>query len=86
MHNNFLMGLIFWKCWRVALKKFKMHMGIWIFQKPFKSNRFQIVVWSQNLRFSYFLFELIFESIYSQKKASLARTVLKPSSFLAGAL
>ena len=22
VHNNFLMGLIFWKCWRVALKKF----------------------------------------------------------------
>ena len=25
------MGLIFWKCWRVALKKFKFLMGIWIF-------------------------------------------------------
>ena len=23
VHNNYLMGLIFWKCWRVALKKFK---------------------------------------------------------------
>ena len=31
VHNNFLMGLIFWKCLRVALKKYKFLMGIWIF-------------------------------------------------------
>ena len=36
VHNNFLMGLIFSKCWRVALKKFKFLMGIWIFQKRFQ--------------------------------------------------
>ena len=114
---NFLMGLIFWKCWRVALKKFKFCMGIWIFlKKGFKSNGFHVVVWSQNLRFflfrissqiwrfsqifrfSHFSFGLIFKRISSQKRlvlhvlcpshscASLARTVLKPLSFLAGTL
>ena len=36
VHNNYLIGLIFWKCWRVALKKFKFLMGIWIFQKRFQ--------------------------------------------------
>ena len=27
VRNNYLMGLIFWKCWRVALKKFKIIYG-----------------------------------------------------------
>ena len=57
VHNNFLMGLIFWKCWRVALKKFKFPMGIYGFlKKGFKSNGFHVVVWSQNLRV--FLFRI----------------------------
>ena len=25
VHNNYLMGLIFWKYWRVALKKLKFY-------------------------------------------------------------
>ena len=28
VHNNFIMGLIFWKCWRVALKK-RYYYGLW---------------------------------------------------------
>ena len=36
LQNNYLMGLIFWRSWRVALKKIKILMGIWIFQKTFK--------------------------------------------------
>ena len=131
VHNNFLMGLVFWNCWRVALKKFKFLMGIWIFKKGFKSNGFQVVVWSQNLRFflfrissqiwrfsqklrylRFFLFRISSQIwTFSQKLtfsflkgfqakkglvlhvlcpshpcASLARTVLKPLSFLAGTL
>ena len=39
----------------------------------------QILRFSQKLRFSHFLFGLIFKRISSQKKASLARTVPKPS-------
>ena len=35
-HNNYLMGFIFWKCWRVLLKKIKIRMGIWIFQNEDK--------------------------------------------------
>ena len=31
VHNNCLMGLIFLTSWRVALKKIKFLMGIWIF-------------------------------------------------------
>ena len=27
VHNNYLVGLIFWKCWRVSLKKFKFLIG-----------------------------------------------------------
>ena len=33
VHKNFLMGLIFWKCWRVALKKFKFLNGDMDFSK-----------------------------------------------------
>ena len=55
MHKNFLMGLIFWKCWCVALKKFKFLRGYGFFKKGFKSNGFQVVVWSQNLRFFFIL-------------------------------
>ena len=58
VHNNYLMGLIFWKCWRVTLMKFKIRIRIWIFQKIFRSNGFQVVIWSQNLRFSYFCLAL----------------------------
>ena len=36
--------------------KKKFLMGIWFLKKGFKSNRFQVVVWSQNLRF--FLFRI----------------------------
>ena len=79
VHNNYLMGLIFWKCWSVALKKFRIFMGIWIFFKTFQKYRFHVVVWSQNLRFSFFSYGLIFKRISSQKKASLACTVPKPS-------
>ena len=32
VHNNFLMGLIFWKCWRVALMKFKIIWGFGFFK------------------------------------------------------
>ena len=34
----------------------KIPYGDMIFKKSFKSNRFQVVVWSQHLRFSYFSF------------------------------
>ena len=119
VHNNSLMGLIFGTSRRVALTKKKNSLwGYGFFKKGFKSNGFQVVVWSQNLsfflfrissqiwrfspklrylsiflfrissqiwrfsqklRFSHFSFGLIFIMISSQKKASLARTVPKPS-------
>ena len=43
--------------------------------------RFRGQIWrfSQKLRFSHFSFGLIFKKISSQKKASLASTVPKPS-------
>ena len=33
MYNNYHMGLIFWKCWRVALNKIKIRMEMWILKK-----------------------------------------------------
>ena len=51
--QNFFMGLIIWKCWRVALKEFKFSMGYGFFKKGFKSNGLEVVGWSQNLRFFY---------------------------------
>ena len=56
VHNNYLVGLIFSTSWRVAPTKIKFLMGYGVLKKGFKSNRFQVVVWSQNLRFSYFSF------------------------------
>ena len=47
-------------------RKLKSLWGYVFFRKLFKSNRFQVVVWSQNLRFSYFSFGLIFKRISSQ--------------------
>ena len=95
VHNNCLMGLIFSTSWRVAPTKIKFFMGIWIFQKGFKSNRFQVVVWSQNLSFFYLGFPAKFwgfrqnldiciflfriSSQIWRFMASLALTVLKPS-------
>ena len=55
--------------------KKKFLMGIWFLKKGFKSNRFQVVVWSQNLRF--FLFRI--SSQIWRFMASLALPVLKPS-------
>ena len=68
VHNSCLMGLIFSISWRVTPKKIKMLMGIWIFQKRFQKYRFQVGVWSQNLRFSYFSFALILKRIFKPKK------------------
>ena len=50
--------------------------GYGFFKKGFKSNRFQVVVWSQDLRFSYFSF---LKGFPAKKMASLALSVLKPS-------
>ena len=98
VQNNYLMGLIFSTSWRVATMKIEFYMGIWFFKKHFESHGFHVVVWSQNVRFSYFSFGLIFQRILAKKRlvlhilcpshpcASLARTVLEPLSFLAGTL
>ena len=57
LHNNYLMGLIFLTSWSVApTKKKKSLWEYGFFKKGFKSNRFQVVVWSQNL--SFFLFRI----------------------------
>ena len=66
VHNNYLMGLIFSTSWMVAPKKNKILWGYDFFKKLFKSNRFQVIVWSQKFRFSYFSFGLIFKRIPSQ--------------------
>ena len=73
VHNNYLMGLIFSTSWSVAPTKKKNSIwGYGFFKKGFKSNGFQVVVWSQNLRFSYFSFGLIFKRISSPKCARSA--------------
>ena len=56
MHNNYLMGLIFGTSRRVALTKKNSLWGYGFFKKGFKSNGFQVVVWSQNV--SFFLFRI----------------------------
>ena len=78
VHNNYLMGLIFGTSRRVALTKKNSVWGYGFFKKGFKSNGFQVVVWSQNLRFSYFSFGLIFKRISSPKRARSARRAAKP--------
>merc|ERR1712212_1436120 len=75
VHNNYLMGLIFSTSWSAPPRKKNSLWGYGFFKKGFKSNRFQVVVWSQNLRFSYFSF---LKGFPAKKMASLARTVLKP--------
>ena len=71
VHNNYLMGLIFLTSWRVVPNKIKFIWGYEFFKKLFKSNRFQVVVWSQHLRFSYFSF---LKGFPAKKMASLARS------------
>ena len=44
-------------------RKFKILWGHEFFKKLFKSNRFQVVVWTQNVRFSDFSFGLILKRI-----------------------
>ena len=66
VHNNYLMGLIFGTSRRVALAKKNSLWGYVFFKKGFKSNRFQVVVWSQNL--SFFLFRISSQILrFSQK-------------------
>ena len=57
-------------------RKLNSRLGYGFFKKGFKSNRFQVIVWSQNLRFSYFSF---LKGFPAKKMASHALTVLKPS-------
>ena len=52
--------------------------GYGFFKKGFKSNRFQVIVWSRNLRFSYFSFGFIFKRSSSPKRARSARRAAKP--------
>ena len=52
--------------------------GYGFFKKGFKSNRFQVVVWSQNYRFSYFSF---LKGFPAKKMASLALTAFFTSDF-----
>ena len=78
MQNSFLMGLMFWISWRVSPQKIKIFMEICIFKKRSKSIGFQVVVWSQNLRFSYFLFGFIFKRSLRPKRARSARRAAKP--------
>ena len=78
--SHFSFGLIF-KRITSQIWKFSQNLRLSYFSFGFIFKRICSHIWkfSQNLRFSYCSFGLIFKRIYSQKKASLARTVPKPS-------
>ena len=71
VHNNCLMGLIFWTSWSVAPKKIKISMGIWIFQKKFQ--KYRILGSSLDPKFEIFTLFIWFDFLKDFKPKTRAK-------------